>query len=229
MNSFPTFVTLLRTTLAHTTLLKPARILSVVFVGLFITFTLGCSSRPKGVVAPWTTSYEAHSPVLGNPRAKITIVEFVDFQCGACKDNSFRVKDLLSQYPQEVRVVFKHYPLPQHPQAIPAAEAALAAAEQGKFWSMHDRLFEHQSSLNPKTIDRLARELDLNMNKFQLDMLDVRAHQILRLDHTLAKSLGVQAVPALFINGEPLRGIESYEDLQAVVERHLRKNTIINQ
>lgn len=223
MNSVPTLANLFKSSLFKT---WPIR---ATLLALLITSPFGCSSRHKGIVAPWATSYEGHSPVLGNPKAKVTIVEFVDFQCGACKDNSFRVKDLLSQYPHEVRVVFKHYPLSQHPQAIPAAEAALAAAEQGKFWSMHDRLFEHQSNLTPQTIDRLARELGLNMKKFHLDMLDARAHRILHLDHTLAKSLGVQGVPALFINGEALPGVESYEDLQAAVERKLGNYSILNQ
>jgi protein-disulfide isomerase len=109
------------------------------------------------------------SPIRGEKDAPITIIEFSEFQCPYCKRGSQTMHDVMKEYPGKVNWVFKHLPLPFHPKAKPAAKAALAAGEQGKFWEMHDKLFENQSELGDKLYFRLAEELGLDVEKFKAD------------------------------------------------------------
>src|SRR5581483_4276397 len=108
-----------------------------------------------------------NSPVKGNNTAKVTIVQFSDFQCPFCSRVEPTITDLEKDYGKDVRVVWKNNPLPFHPNALPAAEAAMAAAEQGKFWEMHDKIFADQQHLDAATYEKYAGELGLNMNKFK--------------------------------------------------------------
>ncbi len=190
---------------------------------LLVSLFTGCAAK-SGM--SFTTSFDEHSPALGSPTAKVTLVEFVDFQCPACRESTSMMRELVAQYPDDLRVVFKHLPLKSHSQAIPAAEASIAAAEQLKFWQMHDLLFAQQDRLGPELYTALATELGLDMNRFQLDMLDMRAHEILRRDKQLARTLGVKGVPSYFVNGEPIIGPRTIENFQQVIDRHLWRSDL---
>src|SRR4030067_2122529 len=110
-----------------------------------------------------------NSHVKGNKNAPVTITEFSDFQCPFCAQLQLTLSEVLKAYPKEVKLIFKQYPLPFHPQAKNAAKATLAAMEQGKFWEMHDAIFGNFSQLSNENFRELASQIGLNMEKFIAD------------------------------------------------------------
>ncbi len=158
------------------------------------------------------------SPQKGPSTAPVTIVEFSDFQCPFCS----RVEDTLAQvekeYGNKVRIVWKNNPLPFHPNAMPAAQAAMAAGEQGKFWEMHDLLFKNQQTLDRATYEKHAESLHLNMDKFK-KALDANKYTAqITADQTLASTLGARGTPSFFINGKPLRGAQPFPQFKAAID-----------
>ncbi|MDZ7641368.1 MAG: thioredoxin domain-containing protein [Desulfurivibrio sp.] len=144
-----------------------------------------------------------HAPFLGPEDAPVVLVEFSDFQCPYCA----RVKPLAEQLllnNDDLKVVFKHFPLSSHEQARPAALAAMAAQEQGKFWEMHDRIFAAQRELSPQKLRAIARDIGLDMERFEQDINSRELAQRLEQDIAAGKEAGVRGTPALFINGLPV-------------------------
>lgn len=129
---------------------------------------------------------------------------------------------VIEKYPQDVKVVFKNYPIKSHKNARPAAEAALAAGEQRKFWEMHDLLFENYNKLNTKKIEELAMELELDMEKFQKDMKSNKVKKRLDLDMRDAKRANVTGTPTVFINGRRLKR-RSLDGFTKLIEEELQK------
>lgn len=114
-------------------------------------------------------------------------------------------EQVLDKYPDTVKVVFKHYPLSFHKQALPAAQAAMAAGEQGKFWEFHDELFINQNSLSSEKYLEIAQSLGLDLKKFSLDMMRPSLRQKIELDIADAKKAGVTGTPTIFVNGRKLK------------------------
>ena len=114
-------------------------------------------------------------------------------------------EQVLDKYPGSVKVVFKHYPLAFHKQALPAAQASMAAAEQGKFWESHDELFINQNSLGSEKYLEIAESLGLNIKKFSLDMMRPSLRQKIEQDVADAKKAGVTGTPTIFVNGRILK------------------------
>ena len=114
-------------------------------------------------------------------------------------------EQVLDKYPGSVKVVFKHYPLAFHKQALPAAQASMAAAEQGKFWEYHDELFINQNSLGSEKYLEIAESLGLNIKKFSLDMMRPSVRQKIEQDVADAKKAGVTGTPTIFVNGRILK------------------------
>lgn len=142
------------------------------------------------------------SPSKGPANAAITIVEFADFECRGCGNAHPILEKLLAKYPSHVRLVFKNYPLSTHKHAEKAARAALAAGRQGKFWEMHGKLFEMQP--NPPdapALDKLAKELGLDMKKFAEDLASEAIADEVARDRKHADALDLASTPLLFING----------------------------
>jgi protein-disulfide isomerase len=154
--------------------------------------------------------------VLGPEDAPVTLVEYGDFQCPHCRAAHFYLKNVLAAMGDDVRFVFRHMPLTQiHPMAQPAAEAAEAAGAQGKFWPMHDAIYENQDLLSPALLTRLGQRLGLDMQRF-ID--DVQSHRLLprvKEDFMSAVRSGAAGTPSFFINGEPYEG--SFDD-EALIE-----------
>ncbi len=160
-------------------------------------------------------------PAKGKLNAPVTVVVFSDFQCPYCARATPAVKELESAYPDDVRLVWKHLPLPFHPNAMPAALAAEAAREQGgsvKFWAMHDKLFANQGALSEITYEQYARELGLNQTRFKKDVADPRLRARVQEDAQLAQTLGVNGTPTFVVNGEKVVGSAA---LKGAVERQL--------
>lgn len=114
-------------------------------------------------------------------------------------------EQVLDTYPESVKVVFKHYPLSFHKQAMPAALASMAAAEQGRFWEYHDELFLNQERLNGKTFLEIAQNLGLDLDRFSLDMMRPSLRKKIEQDVADAKRVKVTGTPAIFVNGRQLK------------------------
>lgn len=158
------------------------------------------------------------APVLGPQDAKVTIVEWSDFQCPFCSRVVPSVKEVMKQFPKDVRFVFKQYPLPFHDKAHLAAQAALAAKAQGKFWPYHDKLFENQKMLDRADLERYAKEVGLNLPKFQKALNDGTYKAKVDAEMAEGAQVGVQGTPALFINGRFLSGAQPVDVLVAQVK-----------
>jgi predicted DsbA family dithiol-disulfide isomerase len=157
----------------------------------------------------------AGAPVQGKADAPVTLIVFSDFECPWCSKLKPVLDQLLAHNKDKLRIVFKHMPLQMHPQAEPAALAAIAAQKQGKFWEMHDALFEI-TNWTPNMIDETAQKVGLNMEKFKADLASQDIQMQLGKDKTDAKLADVTSTPSLFINGQPVRD-RSLQALQAMV------------
>ena len=162
------------------------------------------------------------APSWGPEDAKITIVEFSDFQCPFCRRVLPTLQRLREEYPDDLRVVFKHLPLRIHPQAQGAHAAAQAAHRQGKFWEMHDKIFENPELTNERYIQH-ATELGLDVAQFEKDLASADVKQTVDSDSQEAAKLGVTGTPGFFINGRFLSGAQPYPSFQAIVEDELKK------
>jgi len=111
------------------------------------------------------------------------------------------IEQVLDKYPDDVKVVFKHYPLPFHQQAMPAALASMAAEKQGRFWEYHDALFQNQSRLSESTYMEIAKNLGLDLNQFSLDMMRPSIRNKIEEDISDAKKAGISGTPSIFVNG----------------------------
>lgn len=165
-----------------------------------------------------------NSPVQGNPNAKVTIIEFSDYQCPFCKRGYEVMAEVLKAYPNDVKLVFKNLPLEIHPEAKPAALAALAAGEQGKFWEMYKELFENQQSLGQATYISLAQKLALDVPKFEADMKSEKLKKTLEEDAKIGEQLGVRGTPGFFVNGVQVSGAQPFSVFKNLVDRWLAKS-----
>jgi protein-disulfide isomerase len=165
----------------------------------------------------------ASAPVRGPKNAPVTIVEFSDFQCPFCGRAVPTLKAIKEQYGNKVKVAFKNQPLPMHPDARPAAAAAMAANEQGKFWEYHDKLFANQQALDRASLEKYAAEVGLNMPKFKAALDTNKFEQRITADATEATRAGVNGTPTFFINGRKLFGVQSVEAFKAIIDDELKK------
>ena len=143
----------------------------------------------------------ADSPTKGASDPGVIIVEFADFECGACGQVYPFLKEIYGKYGKKVRMVFKHFPLDLHSNAKLAAQAAYAAQKQGHFWKMHDLLFENQPRLTEPDLIKYAKDVGLDLNKFKKDMHSDGAKERWEKEKKQGESLGVSATPTIYING----------------------------
>jgi protein-disulfide isomerase len=140
--------------------------------------------------------------VLGPEHAPVVIVEYGDFECPNCKQAAPAVKMLLKRFENRVRLAFRHFPLEEvHPHALQAAEASECAGAQGKFWDMHDLLFEHQTHLDLKHLHGYAEQLGLDMARYVAEMDDHVYLQRIREHIDSGRRSGVRGTPGFFVNG----------------------------
>jgi len=161
------------------------------------------------------------SPFRGNKDAKVTIVEFSDYQCPFCKRGFETMEKIREAYPKDVKVYFKNLPLPFHPNADPAARATLAAEKQGKYWELHDALFTNQDKLSEAYIMEQAGKLGLNMDKFKADMNSEEIKKALKEDTEAAGKLGIQGTPGYLVNGVLVKGAYPFEHFKQIIDRWL--------
>jgi len=177
------------------------------------------------LVAPEPVRFavEAAGPSRGAEKAKVTIVEFSDFQCPYCGRVSPTLARVLADYQGKVRLFYRQFPLGFHPLAQKAAEASLCANDQGKFWELHDRMFADQSKLEVADLKAAARTLGLDGAKFDACLDGGSKAAAVEADLRAGQAVGVQGTPALFVNGVFINGAAPYEQVKAVVDRELER------
>jgi protein-disulfide isomerase len=161
------------------------------------------------------------APAKGPKSAAVTIVEFSDFQCPYCSKVVPALKQVEEAYKNKVRIAFKHLPLSMHPFAQGAAEASMAAHDQGKFWEMHDKLFANQGQLDRPSLDRYAQDLGLNMPRFKAALDSGKFKDRVQRDAADASKVGVSATPTLFVNGKKMEGAQPFEQLKVAIDQEL--------
>ncbi|MBK8012299.1 MAG: thioredoxin domain-containing protein [Deltaproteobacteria bacterium] len=145
----------------------------------------------------------ANSPMKGDPNGKITIVEFSDFQCPYCSRGAQAIEQILGSFPKNVRIYFMNFPLNFHERAMPAAIAGRCAHRQGKFWPLHDRMFDNQSKLDDASIQEHASAIGLDTKSFTACLADPSVRQEVEADLKQGENVGVNGTPSFFVNGIP--------------------------
>ncbi|HSQ03868.1 MAG TPA: thioredoxin domain-containing protein, partial [Burkholderiales bacterium] len=165
------------------------------------------------------------APVLGKKDAPITLVEFSDFQCPYCERMWPIMKQVEQKYSDKVRIIYRQYPLVSiHPFAAKAAEASLCANEQGKFWEMHDAMFQDQKKLAVSDLKQTAQRLGMNANKFNSCLDSGRYVEQVQNDSKEAVRSGVTGTPAVFVNGVVIDGgAVPFEVVAAAIDKELQR------
>lgn len=166
---------------------------------------------------------EAKGPSKGASDAKVTIVEFSDFQCPFCSKAEPSVDEVMKNYSDKVKVVFRHFPLDFHEKAFKAAEAAACAEEQGKFWEYHKALFANQGALSIDDLKVHAKTLNLDAAKFAECLDGGKMKTKVDADMAAGRTVGVNGTPAFFINGISISGAQPYEKFKEIIDAELAR------
>ncbi len=165
----------------------------------------------------------ADAPTKGPAAAPVTIVEFSDFECPFCARARPTLKRIADVYGDKVRIAFRDFPLPIHPRAPKAAEAAACAADQGKFWEMHDKLFASATKLDVADLKRYAGELGLDAPAFESCLDSGRQAAAVSADMDAGSGYGVSSTPAFFVNGRLVLGALPFERFAEVIDDELAR------
>jgi protein-disulfide isomerase len=164
---------------------------------------------------------EAKGPSRGPADARVTIVEFSDFECPFCSRAHGTVEEVMRTYAGKVKLVFRQLPLNMHPNAFKAAEASLCAHEQGRFWEYHDVLFKNREKLQVADLKQHATQLGIDTGKFNECLDSGKMASTVREDMKAAEAAGVNGTPAFFINGVFLNGAVPIQDFKEVIDAEL--------
>jgi protein-disulfide isomerase len=162
--------------------------------------------------------FPADAPAFGPKDAKVTIVEWSDFECPFCSRVGPTLKQIKETYPKDVRVVFRHQPLSFHANAKLAAEASMAAHEQGKFWEYHDKLFANQRALDRASLEKYAQELGLNVGQFKAALDSGKFRAKVEADSSAGSAVGANGTPTFFINGREFVGAQPFDNFKKLIE-----------
>src|SRR4029079_5136842 len=176
------------------------------------------------------------APIKGAKDALVTIVQFSDFQCPFCTRVEPTIDQVMKEYNGKVRVAWRDLPLPFHPNAMPAAIAARADGDQGKFWEMHNKIFADQQHMDRETYEKYAGELGLNMGKFKAALDAQKGKDAIEADSAAGRKVGdpseaasaaggksgARGTPAFFINGKFLSGAQPFEMFKAKIDEELK-------
>jgi len=166
----------------------------------------------------------ASGPARGKPTAPVTIVEFGDFQCPYCAQAEATLQAVLAKHPDDVRLVFRHFPLTElHPNAQISAVAAVCADQQGKFWELHDAMYRDQGALSAAALQVAAARAGVDTDRYAQCMQDPQALQVINSDLRAGTEAGVAGTPAFFVNGRPLGGNVPLEAFEAILKDELAR------
>lgn len=164
------------------------------------------------------------SPVIGPNNARVTLVEFSDFQCPYCSVAVLKLNAILKAYPNDVKLIFKQYPLTDlHSQAQLAAEAALAAHRQGKFWPLHDAMFADRTHLTRQNILAMADKIGLDVKRFQQDWDSPAIKQAVARDRADGDKIFVSGTPTIFIDGQRFNGDVDLDAIRPFLDKEIKK------
>lgn len=163
------------------------------------------------------------APVRGPKTARVTVVEFSDFQCPYCAVAVTKLNALLKAYPNDVKLVFKQFPLDIHSQAALAAAAAMAAHKQGKFWQMHDAMFADRTHLTRQNILAMAGNAGLDTKQFVADWDSPAIKKAVAHEEAEGDAAGVDSTPSIFIDGRRYNGELDLDKLKPIIEAELKK------
>jgi protein-disulfide isomerase len=163
----------------------------------------------------------AGAPVIGPKQARVKIFEFSDFQCPFCSRAVLTLKLLREEYPKDVQIIWKNYPLDMHSKAPAAHAAAEAAHRQGKFWEMYELLFANQKQLEPEQFEKYATQLGLDLGRFKADYTSPEVRARVEADEKEGTALGINGAPGFFINGRFLSGAQPYAVFKKMVDEEL--------
>lgn len=193
-----------------------------VFTILIFVFIIGSSLKSSSASDLTPNDVIGAEPnVKGNPDAKVTLVEFSDFECPACHTFYPIVKEIADKYSNDLKVVYRHFPLTMHPRAIPTARAAEAAANQGKFWEYHNELFDNFPDYTDAQITKYAQDIGLDMDKFNQDLNSDDVVKKINDDLAAGEKTGLSGTPTFYIVVEDKVTkvtVNQYEDLEAAVK-----------
>ncbi|WP_161626609.1 DsbA family protein [Desulfatiglans anilini] len=192
--------------------------------GMLILTSRG-NKRELRVVLEKVYSFDPSGlPILGAEDGAVTVTVFSDYQCPYCARLEPLLQQVQEKYPKDIRIVHKNMPLSSHRFAVSAALAALAADAQGKFEPFHNGLMALHSTMSEEVITRTAEAVGLDMERFQSDRKNPAFQGVLRRDMEEGREAGVRGIPAVFINGKPLRTLTP-EKLMAAVERERQETS----
>lgn len=169
----------------------------------------------------------ADDHIKGNPDAKVTLVEYLDFECEACGAFYPVIKQLGTDFPNDLKIVTRYFPLPGHKNSMTAAVAVEAASRQGKYWEMHDILFENQDKWGnkqmptPQVFEEYAETIGLDMEKFKADVADPTTAARVQRDFDASEKLGNDSTPSLFVNGEKIQNPRGYEEFKKLIQAEI--------
>jgi len=161
------------------------------------------------------------SPARGAAKARVTIVEFSDFECPFCRDVQSALKQIVETYGENVRLVFKHLPLEGYRNSLPAARAAYCAGEQDRFWQFHDALFAAGNLSPPEVFEQMAVDMGLGVARFRACVNSEQSRAAVLKDLETARSLRIDSTPSFFVNGRLIKGALSFAEWQKIIEREL--------
>jgi protein-disulfide isomerase len=161
-------------------------------------------------------------PALGPIPAKVTIVVYSDFTCGVCVRSAAATRQIVEEWPGEVRLELRSFAPPQHPHAENAAVASLAAHRQGRFWEMHDLLFANAGRLDDPNLIEYARTVGIDAERWSRDFADPALHRRVQEETEEASRLGASSTPTFFINGTVVVGWASWVVFRSQVEQELK-------
>lgn len=213
----------------ETKILGVILIITVALLGGGVFFlSRGSSESSKAVQGTAIVSIDySKGQKIGSDSAKVRLVEFSDFQCPACLAAEPVIRKIRSTYPDQVQLIYRHFPLPQHAHGREAASFAEAAGEQGRFWEMHNKLFDAQAEwsslpeVNLFFMD-LGKQVGLDEGKLKQAAAENGVKQRIEDDIAEGQRLGVNSTPTFFINGHRLN-LQSFEDLNTAVAEELKK------
>ncbi len=165
------------------------------------------------------------APAKGAGSPKVILAEFSDFQCPYCTIAVGNLNAILKQYPKDVRLVFKQFPLSNHPQAKIAAQASLAAHVQGKFWEMHDKLYGNTRSINRANIGEWAKQIGLDLARFNADIDSQSIITAVEKEEAEGEKIGVEATPTVFVNGKKYMGSLEPAEFKKIIDAEIKNAT----
>jgi protein-disulfide isomerase len=206
-------------------LLSTMFLLALAACGASAASTAGSGDAGAPALPPAVDASVGSSPSQGPADAKVTVIEFGDFECPFCGEEEPIVTQMLSDYSGRIRFVFKEFPLAEiHPYAEMAAQAALAANAQGDFWRYHNMLYANQSALTVPDLEGYAKTLGLDTTTFDAALTNQTYAAAVQADIDEGESLGVNGTPTFFINGVMVVGAVPYSDLESVINEELAKS-----